>query len=917
MSAWTDQEIINFAKKLADHTELGSRGDIVNILKDISDKMDALSGVQTTLQRTQRQQQQQQSLLQRMMNRGAGQHPDSSNNRRPGGQDQSRDEAKKDLQTSVLVGLGKFASRLKNATLNAEGFGAALAGFVGGATLTKFGAWLDDSTDSLRKTYAVGQTFSGSILQMNIAAGQAGLPLKDFADLIVANSSRLAALGGPQGFAGLQKNVRTSMAEFGAYGLKTEEVNELLGDYLDTMTVYGAMDDNMRQRAAQSFQNLVAETTAMAALTGRNRKDMMKQMAEASKNVHFQSKLFELPAAKAQQMKENLDKLNQVFTAFGQETGQFFSQLMSESASGMTGAFSDMGQELVAAGLGHLVPAFDKLGQKVAEGSATQADAALAVGEFMEGVKGNLSALRAQARAGNQEAAKMLQRYGEFNQQLGKYGGDMGAFIADMKKKEAEQKKVNDAMAPFTKMLMNFRDGMQRITGAFKGAFFTSIQRVATKFDAMFDGNSAFMNTLTKKAEELGTFFGGLINDLFPDGAINNLEAGVDGIIGGIKNLANFFFKVVIPFVQTVSPWVGSLVEVLTKVIPVVVNAFKWIHDKIQGMIEFFGGSENTSKEWSGAIMAGMMLFAPTIGKLALVGFKKILLTLMNAAGNAASGAITGRGSGFAGRLGKGLGKAGRMLGNGGVGGLAAAGVGMAFDALAPEDMMGKDTVSSMLEYGGIGATLGSFIPGVGTAIGAGVGAAIGAVVANWDDVKSSIVSAWNSVSETFSGMWDWFKNVDLFGALKSLFNISPLGMLLGGWEGVKTGITGVFGSIGDVFTNVFGWLGNLDVKGMVRDAISAIPLPFGVGDKIISLFDSMAPQTTSKPATPTAPVAAPPPVTPTQTVTETGNLPQQQQSSGANAEDLMKAMVDNMTEMRRILTEVNKNIIVLRDYLN
>jgi hypothetical protein len=82
-------------------------------------------------------------------------------------------------------------------------------------------------------------------------------------------------------------------------------------------------------------------------------------------------------------------------------------------------------------------------------------------------------------------------------------------------------------------------------------------------------------------------------------------------------------------------------------------------------------------------------------------------------------------------------------------------------------------------------------------------------------------------------------------------------------------------------------------------------------------MFDSMTPQASSKPAAPAAPPTASAPATPAQTVTETGNLPPQQQQKGATTEDLMKAMVDNMTEMRRILTEVNKNIIVLREYLN
>jgi hypothetical protein len=48
-----------------------------------------------------------------------------------------------------------------------------------------------------------------------------------------------------------------------------------------------------------------------------------------------------------------------------------------------------------------------------------------------------------------------------------------------------------------------------------------------------------------------------------------------------------------------------------------------------------------------------------------------------------------------------------------------------------------------MLEYGGMGAAIGSIIPGVGTVVGAGVGAAVGAVVENWDSIVKTAGKMW------------------------------------------------------------------------------------------------------------------------------------------------------------------------------
>jgi hypothetical protein len=57
---------------------------------------------------------------------------------------------------------------------------------------------------------------------------------------------------------------------------------------------------------------------------------------------------------------------------------------------------------------------------------------------------------------------------------------------------------------------------------------------------------------------------------------------------------------------------------------------------------------------------------------------------------------------------------------------------------LAPEDsMVGKVANSHTANYGMMGATLGSFVPGVGTAIGAGVGGVIGAGMDIYDYASS------------------------------------------------------------------------------------------------------------------------------------------------------------------------------------
>ena len=85
-----------------------------------------------------------------------------------------------------------------------------------------------------------------------------------------------------------------------------------------------------------------------------------------------------------------------------------------------------------------------------------------------------------------------------------------------------------------------------------------------------------------------------------------------------------------------------------------------------------------------------------------------------------------------------------------GVGIAAAAGIGGALvEDWADDNMddgLGKSavkTAGSALEYGATGATIGSVIPGDGTAVGAGVGAAVGTVVENWDAIVDAAKGMW------------------------------------------------------------------------------------------------------------------------------------------------------------------------------
>jgi hypothetical protein len=151
--------------------------------------------------------------------------------------------------------------------------------------------------------------------------------------------------------------------------------------------------------------------------------------------------------------------------------------------------------------------------------------------------------------------------------------------------------------------------------------------------------------------------------------------------------------------------WAGTIKSVT--------NFFTAVNDTVQAI----GGWKTAFEILIGLKFAGWAL-----------GIATSISGITNALGLLGTG--TGAGAGFA-RLLSLVGKAGLV---GAVTGAAVA----ANEELTP-DYKGKSFVSGALGGAGVGAMIGSVIPGVGTAIGAGVGALVGgvgnAVVSNWSSI--------------------------------------------------------------------------------------------------------------------------------------------------------------------------------------
>ena len=187
-----------------------------------------------------------------------------------------------------FIGLGKAAFK-------GEGSISAFTDNVYG--LRTLGNRLDVNIETFRQLSQTGANFGKSIVDLRLAAGEAALPLDDFAALVANNSKNLAALFGTttQGakrIAELGRITReVGIERLAPLGLTVDEINETLLLNLDSQRRTGILNtltDEQRRDSAISFAE---QLDRLAKLTGQQRDELRAQIEQQKSNERFQAAL--------------------------------------------------------------------------------------------------------------------------------------------------------------------------------------------------------------------------------------------------------------------------------------------------------------------------------------------------------------------------------------------------------------------------------------------------------------------------------------------------------------------------------------------------------------------------------------------------------------------------------------------------
>ena len=183
-----------------------------------------------------------------------------------------------------FVGLGKAAF---------EGTGSISAFTDNVKGLGILGNRLDVNIETFRQLSQSGANFGKSIVDLRLAAGEAALPLDDFAKLVASNSNNLAALfgtttKGAKEIATLGRITReVGIDRLAPLGFTVDEINETLLLNLDSQRRTGMLDTLTRGQRDSAI-NFAEQLDRLAKLTGAQRDELRSAIQSQKANERFQ-----------------------------------------------------------------------------------------------------------------------------------------------------------------------------------------------------------------------------------------------------------------------------------------------------------------------------------------------------------------------------------------------------------------------------------------------------------------------------------------------------------------------------------------------------------------------------------------------------------------------------------------------------
>ena len=247
------------------------------------------------------------------------------------------------LATEFLSGssrMSDFTSHITGALANFPIVGGAAAG-----ALQLLVSAVDQSVDTFRELSGSGIDLGSDLMNVRLAAADAGFTLDTFTEVVGQNSAALAMLGGSANagaarFTEISKQLKSSRTEFSRLGLTMGEIAGFTADYMEQQTKLGRAQRMSDAQLAQGTKDYVFQLDYLSRVTGQQREEVAEQLRLAREDNRLKSLYANLP-------KEQADALDALMVQFADQP-QDFKDGIAELFVGGGVAIGDSSRRMIA-----------------------------------------------------------------------------------------------------------------------------------------------------------------------------------------------------------------------------------------------------------------------------------------------------------------------------------------------------------------------------------------------------------------------------------------------------------------------------------------------------------------------------------------------------------------------------------------
>lgn len=470
--------------------------------------------------------------------------------------------------------------------------GGILAGAVGAVT-TSFGmlaGYLQNSLEAFQDLSNVGGNFGNDLLELRRAALLGNLSLNEFSTLVKENSKLFATIGtnvsdGSRTFAKLSLDVRNfDSKRLRSLGYTVSDVNDMLTDYLDVASkssdIQGDLAGN-QEKVVKSAVKFGTELNEMASISGLSRKQISKEIKEITERGEVQAAMLLAQQKGVGDVDAKFRSLITAVTPFGKTAANAAADLTA-----FGGAFRTKESRAVLVAAPQFANTLRSYTQAITD-NAPPDQIGEAFGDMVQSLLADEKRLTALARAGNQEAARMLS---ETTGIRNKYRKIIEAEGEEGLKKQLEKDKAAAAAQAkmgqqLTRLDEIFRDVSSKImTTLVNSKIFEKMVGAIDSVAAWFNGPE-FTSMLDSVIDKLGKGLEYLNNIFTPAGRekiLNDLKETFESVVARIKNF--FSAENRQEMWNNVSNALSPIFEKLSDVIASgIAKGFQLVMDKIFG----------------------------------------------------------------------------------------------------------------------------------------------------------------------------------------------------------------------------------------------------------------------------------------------------------------------------------------------